>query len=281
MTAINIAQPSASSAMAQPATSQSRIIALHALVGAVLGYLILRLLALAVFWFEFRETSPHESFLEFVLDVSQRINLPMFSLSLIMLLLGSSIGLLSGLYTVSLLKREAKLLLASQELGSDVEKLIGNGENERIEFKSSMRWDLKEQKINKTLEGVIIKTIAGFLNHQGGNLLIGVDDTGQVLGLEQDYQTLKHPDRDGFAQLLTTLIRNSMGGDICPLIYPVFHAIDGKDVCRVVIPAGPRPIFVKQNNNPEFYLRTGNATAALNVQEAVIYINRRWPNSRA
>lgn len=81
----------------------------------------------------------------------------------------------------------------------DVEALIGLEEGEGLEFKSSARWDYREGKPNKALEATIVKTVAGFLNGKGGVLLIGVNDDGDVLGLESDYRTLgKRPDRDAF-----------------------------------------------------------------------------------
>jgi predicted HTH transcriptional regulator len=50
-----------------------------------------------------------------------------------------------------------------------------------------------------------VKTAAGFLNvESGGTLLIGVDDNGKVLGLEDDYKTMgQSPTRDGYETWLT------------------------------------------------------------------------------
>ena len=64
-----------------------------------------------------------------------------------------------------------------------VRHLMACGENNRLEFKSSIRWDVDEGRVSKVLEGVAIKTIAGFLNAEGGTLLIGVDDSGRAVGL--------------------------------------------------------------------------------------------------
>jgi hypothetical protein len=85
----------------------------------------------------------------------------------------------------------------------DVEALVASEEDENLEFKSSARWDYREGRPNKALEAGIVKTIAGFLNGKGGFLVIGVNDDGEVLGLETDYKTLgKRPDRDGYQQFL-------------------------------------------------------------------------------
>jgi Putative DNA-binding domain len=71
--------------------------------------------------------------------------------------------------------------LESRELsGIDVDGIIAGGESELVEFKSSARWDYREQKVNKSLEQVIVKTLASFLNARGGTLLIGVGDDGHT-----------------------------------------------------------------------------------------------------
>ena len=88
----------------------------------------------------------------------------------------------------------------------EIRELIAAGENQQVEFKSTLRWDLRQFKPNKALEDVIAKTIAGFMNTQGGHLIIGIDDEGSILGLEQDYGTLKKPGKDGFEQYIMQLV---------------------------------------------------------------------------
>ncbi len=55
-----------------------------------------------------------------------------------------------------------------------VAEIIDNDEDFAVEFKSTARWDLKEDKPNKLVEDAVVKTVAGFLNTDGGTLLIGV-----------------------------------------------------------------------------------------------------------
>ena len=71
----------------------------------------------------------------------------------------------------------------------EIRQLLAQVESQHLEFKSSMRWDIKEGRLNKELTNAIAKTIAGFMNSEGGTLLIGVDDHGNVLGLEKDFAT--------------------------------------------------------------------------------------------
>src|SRR5690606_28338891 len=90
----------------------------------------------------------------------------------------------------------------------DIEDIIAEGEHDGLEFKSSLRWDTKENRLNKDLERIVLKTIAAFNNGygDGGRLIIGVDDDQNVLGLENDYSTLSGNDRDAFQRHLRSLV---------------------------------------------------------------------------
>jgi membrane protein YdbS with pleckstrin-like domain len=74
---------------------------------------------------------------------------------------------------------------------TDVSELIAGGENQYVEFKSSLLWDYHQQKVNKNLYEPVMKNLTAFMNTTGGALLIGVDDDGRILGLEEDIKTLK------------------------------------------------------------------------------------------
>jgi hypothetical protein len=192
------------------------------------------------------------------------------------------LGIVAGLFSAWLYRRMHNRLNQMHRLRSevdvDIHQLISMGETDLLEFKSSYRWDLAEERINKNLENVILKTIAGFFNSpEGGTLLIGVADDGTIIGLEYDYSTLKRPDSDGFEQLLISAISSQFGADLCQNIKTLFHVIDNKHVCRLIILPSSRPVYIKQGKEPKFFLRTGGGTRELNIQEAVDYIIHRWP----
>ncbi len=182
----------------------------------------------------------------------------------------------AGLYS-SMQRRSERIDQLSAALQSDLKTLIAQGESATLEFKSSFRWDLRENKLNRALEGVIVKTLAGYMNGNGGTLLIGVADDGAVVGLDQDYKTLKKPDRDGFEQVLMTSIATKLGADACQSVQMVFHLLEDKEVCRVMVAPMERPVYVKDGDAPKLYVRTGVSTRELNVQEAVNYTSARWP----
>jgi FixJ family two-component response regulator len=159
-----------------------------------------------------------------------------------------------------------------------ITKLIIRGESDTLEFKSSTRWDLRANKFNKELEKVIIKTVAAFMNSENNcNLLIGVDDSGKIIGLDHDYKTLgKKQDRDGYENFLMTLLLGAYGKDSSPLIQVVFHQVEGKDVCQIAIKPSTKPVFVKDEKGEHLFIRTGNSTRSLSTREAIEYCKVRW-----
>jgi hypothetical protein len=154
---------------------------------------------------------------------------------------------------------------------------ISAGESETLEFKSSLRWDRKEGRVNKDVERVVIKTLAGFLNaRRGGTLLIGVADSRELTGLEDDYASLPRKDRDGFELHLRQLVARDLGESVSTFLTLTFHQLDGHDVCQATIEPSDHPVYVPEGQSSAFYLRVGNATRPLPVNEAVRYVQGRW-----
>ena len=168
---------------------------------------------------------------------------------------------------------------------AEIATLITQGESTTLEFKSTARWNLKEAKKDRTLEEVILKTIAAFLNAQGGTLLIGVDDVGAAIGLALDYRTLKSgkQNRDGFELwLMGDLLLKELGNDLAPAIAISFHILNGQDICKVTVSPSPREVFLtlKDKNGQSkklFFIRAGNSTRSLDdPSEMLNYIRDRW-----
>ncbi len=88
-----------------------------------------------------------------------------------------------------------------------IEEIVAAGEDEYHEFKATLRWDIRESRVNKVLEEVVLKTIAAFNNKEGGMLIIGASDDGEVIGLEDDYNCLKDGDKDKFELHLRNLTK--------------------------------------------------------------------------
>jgi predicted HTH transcriptional regulator len=146
-----------------------------------------------------------------------------------------------------------------------------------VEFKATLRWDIQEQRVNKALERVVAKTVAGFLNGRGGTLLLGVDDAGGIRGLAADYATLTRPDRDGLERHLMQSLATALGGAARRFVLATFADVDGADVCVLTVNPADAPVYLKEGGEARLYLRTGNATTPLPLDEAVQYVRNRWP----
>ena len=77
-----------------------------------------------------------------------------------------------------------------------------------VEYKQTARWNVRERRKDKTMEQVIVKTIAGMLNDRGGTLLIGVTDEGEPVGLDDDYTQVEPRNADGYVNWLDTLFEH-------------------------------------------------------------------------
>lgn len=163
-----------------------------------------------------------------------------------------------------------------QHVALSADKLRKLGESATLEFKSTLRWDLIQDRVNKDLEHSVLKTIAAFLNSNGGTLLIGVDDNGNVLGLKNDMKTVKKHDKDGFEQTLMNLIVSRIGAEVAALVVPRFEEIDGNTVCVVEVDQGGGPAYVETNRGKQFFVRVGNTTRPLDPEETVTYVDSHW-----
>lgn len=163
-----------------------------------------------------------------------------------------------------------------------LEDLIAEGESDELEFKSTLRWDLKEGTVNKKLEEVILKTVAAFANSQGGALLVGVADDGKVLGLEWDYHSLGGGDRDKFELHLRNLLNQQFGaGFVTSKVAIKFHTIEDKEVCQIETSSAKEPIILKVKDRnghsvEKFYARSGNSSQEIPLSEMNAYIKERF-----
>ncbi len=175
-------------------------------------------------------------------------------------------------------------IVASSTVEAEVslEDLIAEGENEDLELKETLRWDTRENTVNKELENVIMKTIAAFANARGGTLIIGVKDKGEIIGLENDYKSLNGGDKDKFELHLTNLVSKHFGEAFAATKVKVtFPLVAGIELCRVEIAEANKPIFIKlasKGGPPQdrFYARSGNASHELTGSEAQEYIKERF-----
>jgi hypothetical protein len=159
---------------------------------------------------------------------------------------------------------------------------VADGESDEFEFKASLRWDLNEQVLNKKLEEVVCKTVAAFANSQGGTLLIGVMDDGEVVGLGHDYASLGGADRDKYELHLSNLLTQQFGGAFVASNVEIrFPELAGEEICQVDVSLATEPMIltVKDKNGvaaEKFYVRSGNSSPELPLSELKSYWGTRF-----
>ena len=160
----------------------------------------------------------------------------------------------------------------------NAEELIKQGESKTLEFKSTLRWNLKEdRRDDKRVTHAALKTIAAFLNTEGGDLLLGVADDGAVIGVERD--GLDNDDK--FMRHLAQVVRNGLGDRAGTCIDPKMQIVDGKGVCVVSCRRSPEPVFltwkgVEKAKEGDFFVRSGPGTVKLSPDDTKEYVRTRF-----
>lgn len=145
-----------------------------------------------------------------------------------------------------------------------------------MEKKSSLRICLRQDKPMEYIEHGIVKTINAFLNTEGGTLLIGVSDEGEVLGLEKDFASFGNKGKDGFLLHYDNLIDKSIGKEQHAHLDLKFIEVEGKEVAVVKVDPSNKPVYLRRGKDLEFYVRNAASSRAYNMMEANEYINKHW-----
>lgn len=160
-----------------------------------------------------------------------------------------------------------------EEKPSTLEQMIFQGEGIYTEFKSTLRVNLHTGQKDKRMEHAVLKTINGFLNSkEGGTLVIGLDDNGDPLGLEVD----GFPNEDKMELHLGNLIKANLGPSSMLHIKPHFEDYKGQRVFLVDCKPSKIPVFLRNGNDEEFYIRAGGSSAKLTLSQMNEYIKQRY-----
>ena len=142
-----------------------------------------------------------------------------------------------------------------------------------------MRWNLHTSSKDNKIELVVAKTVAGFLNADGGTLIIGVNDEGEPLGLDDDLSLMKAPDHDRYELWLTDYLERTLGKPAIAFVDTAFEPYRGEYVVVVRVQPSDSPVFLdepKGGRTADFYVRMGNSTRKLLTDEFAEYQRSRW-----
>jgi membrane protein YdbS with pleckstrin-like domain len=171
---------------------------------------------------------------------------------------------------------------AGKKRGEAVTDLVKRKEDQYLEFKETLRYDSRNGSSGKDLEKAVIKTLVGFMNAEGGTLIIGVSDDNEVRGIDRDFNTLPRKDRDGFENHLNMLIKTMVGLQFSKYVRVGFETITDeegieKELCVVTVKESHKPAYLHNGgSHEEFYVRVGNTTQPFSMSEAEEYIRTHW-----
>ena len=146
---------------------------------------------------------------------------------------------------------------------------IAKGESTKREFKSSLRWHIHKKSHDEVITHACLKTIAAFLNGEGGVLLIGVEDRGGICGIEHD----GFPDDDKFLLHLYNYIQDWLGNQHATRVKTDVISVAGKKVCRVDCqPFAGEWAYLRRKGEEEFLVRVGPSSKPLKPSEIATYM---------
>lgn len=163
-----------------------------------------------------------------------------------------------------------KLLQSLKELSETdrILSIIRSGESDKVEFKQTLRKNIHTNEQDKEMEKSVLKTICGFLNKEGGILLVGVKDDGEIYGIENDI----YKDNDHYSLHFTNLFKKQIGAKFLDLVsWKIIK--HGKQILVVECKRSQTPVWL---NKESFYTRSNPATLELKGEEQHQYIQKHF-----
>ena len=161
-----------------------------------------------------------------------------------------------------------------QDQDADVQSLariIQQGENDQVEFKSTLRWNLKTDRSERVIEKAWLKTVVAFLNSSGGTLIVGVGDDGTVVGIAPD----QFDNEDKYLLHVNNRLQNHIGLAHSACIRYELASVDDRRVLVVQCRPSSQPVFLKMGKEEEFFVRVGPGSRKLSTSEVVAYVTQR------
>ncbi|MBI2774084.1 MAG: DUF262 domain-containing protein [Chloroflexi bacterium] len=159
----------------------------------------------------------------------------------------------------------------------DIEGLLASGEGDRAEFKESARVNRHTAGEDRTLRLSLAKAVAGLMNADGGSVVVGVSDNGDVVGIEHDVVGLdgRKPE-DAYEQFLRSTLGAVLGKVPTSELRISFHQMDELTVCLLQVPRATQAVYVGADGTQKLFVRSGNTTRSFGLPEAEQYLKRRF-----
>lgn len=156
-----------------------------------------------------------------------------------------------------------------------IEKSFKYGENNFIEFKPSLLYNFKTNRASIGIKNIIAKVVCSFLNSNGGKILIGINDKGEIQGLDYDFSLkTKENEFDFFRNEFDNLLFQFFDKTVFNYIKAEFNLNYEKPIFEISIKPSSTAVFLinKKENSKEFYIRTNTSSIEINdIEEIVRY----------
>ncbi|MCL2295647.1 MAG: ATP-binding protein [Methanomassiliicoccaceae archaeon] len=159
---------------------------------------------------------------------------------------------------------------------AEIERAIHGGENEKVEYKSTLRVNLSTGEKDEKIERAVLKTLVAFLNSRGGTLLIGIADDGSVIGVDD----WSFENRDKLSLHLTNLMAEHIGNEFLPFITFRLSNYKEKWIMRIVCRKSDSPVFLKEGKQESFIVRSGPSSVELHGMDTLNYVENRFKKRR-
>lgn len=185
------------------------------------------------------------------------------------------LGALDDIKRIDLILDIAGQLSKADKLAS----VIRGGETKTVEFKQTFNTDIKTWQRFESLEITTLKTIVGFLNAKGGQLFIGVHDSGEITGINEEMRRRHKNSVDDYLKHVKDIVKTSIGIDVFDYIEYEVVSINGKQILHFECKQSPKPFFLKIKDKKSFFIRTNPATEELDGPELIEYISNHFKNN--
>tara|TARA_Y100001935_G_scaffold246931_1_gene242149 strand:- start:320 stop:994 length:675 start_codon:yes stop_codon:yes gene_type:complete len=146
---------------------------------------------------------------------------------------------------------------------------IKQGESKTLEFKSSFSKNQFTNKHDPELIKASLKNVVAFANTNGGTLIIGVDDDGNILGIENDF----YKNDDKYKLNFKNGLKEKIGSKIFGLIDYNILEVNSKLIFVVDIKKSDKAVFYEKK---DFYVRNNPSCDKLLGNDMIEYIESRF-----
>ncbi|MGW4153749.1 RNA-binding domain-containing protein [Micromonospora chersina] len=195
------------------------------------------------------------------------------------LLVPTDVGRLSrspSLIALDGLAGRPAVLVSDIQKRRDLRDLLSRTESLHLEFKSTARWNIQSNKKDQAIEEAVVKSVAAFLNSDGGTLVIGVNDDGEPRGLAEDLNTCRGSFDQYERWLMGSLLGQKIGMEIISqCVQFAQHSLDGHDLVVLEVQKFPGVAWVASGDDDSLYVRNGNETQQLRGRRAAEFARNR------